>query len=79
MRNYVFGGFIETSGKFDDGREWKSLILLLAPKFGNEPPHTAKAYKARAFLASTAKQISMGATVTLQFDEQGKIIGLNVV
>lgn len=79
MKNYVFGGYVETSGKFEDGREWKSLVLLLAPKFGNEPPHTAKAYKARAFLAPVVKQMNMGVAVTLQFDEQGKIIGLNVV
>lgn len=78
MRNYVFGGYVETAGKFDDGREWKSLVLLLAPKFGSESPWTAKAYKARAFLVSTVKQIDIGSLVTVSFDEQGKITGLNV-
>lgn len=78
MKNYVFGGYVETAGKFDDGREWKSLILLLGPKFGNDPPFTAKAYKARAFLTPSVKQIDIGSIVNLQFDEQGKIIGLNV-
>lgn len=79
MRSYVFGGYVETAGSFDNGKQWKSLVLLLAPKFGNDPPRSAKAYKARAFLAPTVKQIDIGAIVTLQFDEQGKVIGLNVV
>ena len=78
MFTYVFGGYVETAGNFN-GKDWKSLILLLAPKFGDEPPHTAKAYKAKAFLASTVKQIEIGSNVTIQFNEQGKIIGINVV
>lgn len=79
MKKYVFGGYVETAGKFDDGREWKSMVILLGSKFGDEPPRTAKAYKARAFIAPTVKQISIGAIVNIQFDEDGKIIGLNVI
>lgn len=78
MMNYVFGGYVETAGNYE-GKDWKSLVLLLGLQFDDEPPVTAKAYKAKAFLAPAVKQIEIGSNVNIRFNEQGKISDINVI
>lgn len=80
MEKFVYGGYVVTGGKFDDGREWTGVCVMLAPLYGGaQRPCTAKVYKGKASLIEQARSISIGSFVTPVCDMSGRIIGINVV
>lgn len=80
MERYVYGGYVQTGGKFDDGREWSSVLVMLAPIYGNAiKPNTAKVYKGRASILEDVKALEIGQFVAPACDMTGRIIGINVV
>lgn len=80
MEKYVFGGYVQTGGKFDDGREWSGVLLMLAPIYGNATkPNTAKVYKGRTNILDNVKTLEIGQFVAPACDMTGRIIDINVV
>lgn len=80
MEKYVFGGYVQTGGKFDDGREWSGVVVMLAPLFKDATkPNTAKVYKGRSTLIDVVRQLTPGQIVAPVCDMTGRIVGINVV
>lgn len=80
MEKYVFGGYVQTGGKFDDGREWSGVLVMLAPLYrGAAKPNTAKIYKGRNSILDMVKALEIGQIVAPACDMTGRIIGINEV
>lgn len=75
---YRFGGYILTSGKFDDGNKWTGMRLLLA-KVPNPDtdPVTAKSVKCDRTLMDFVQELAIGQLCDVYFDENGKVVAMD--
>lgn len=77
---YIYGGFIQTGGKLQDGTPWAGINIMIArhqvdEKGTNILPVCATIAKARndSELLTTLASLRLGALVDIFFDERGKI------
>lgn len=75
---YRFGGYILTSGKFDDGRKWNGARLLIA-KVPNPDtdPVTATSVKCDRSIIEFVKTLSIGQLADIYFDQNGKVVSID--
>lgn len=72
---YIFGGYIITGGKFDDGRTWEGCRLLLAKvRHSDDVPVTALSVKGDKKLINQVRNLMIGQPVLAYFDENGKCV-----
>lgn len=73
---YIYGGFLFTGGKLDDGKPWKGLSVLLGPiRDVEDTPLKGQACKARQSesLIEALKSIPLGFPVEAFFDIDGRV------
>lgn len=77
---YIFGGFIQTGGKLNDGTPWAGINIMIArhqidEKGANILPVCSTIAKARydSELLSVLSGLRPGALVNVFFDERGKV------
>lgn len=72
---YIFGGFIVTSGKLDNGKPWDGMRIMIG-KIPNiqTAPQTAKTVKVRKQCRAFFKELSIGTPIYVYFDEEGNVV-----
>lgn len=75
---YVFGGFIVTGGKLDNGNPWEGMRMCIG-KIPNPKaaPVTAKTVKVKKQCRAFVKELSLGSLIYVYFDEEGNVVALD--
>ena len=79
---YIYGGYLLTGGKLDDGTPWQGINLLFGEIPQNaEEPLSGMIGKARRTdsMMQTLSTLPIGCPVEVVCDLRGKVTGINVV
>lgn len=72
---YIYGGFLFTGGKLDNGKPWHGYSVLLGPiRSIEDTPLKGEAFKARSdSLLDVLKKTPLGFPVEVFFDKDGRV------
>lgn len=72
---YIFGGFIITGGKLDNGNPWEGMRIMIG-KIPNikTAPQTAKTVKVKKQCRAFFKELTPGTPLFVYFDEDGNVV-----
>ena len=78
---YIYGGYLCTGGKLDDGKPWQGFSVLLGSiRNPDEMPLKGKAVKARRTdeMLKFLQGLPIGCPVEAYFDEDGRLTLIRV-